>query len=246
MKLHILSDLHLEFRPYSPKKVEADVVVVAGDVDLGVKGVEWLLENFPDLPVVYVMGNHEYYGHSLSVLHKALDRAEGTNVHLLERESVWIKGVEFLGTTMWTDFNLYGKPHPSMVYASRNMSDFSMIRKSSFDQAPFSPEKSVELNKIAVQWLRENLLLPSGHKRVVVTHHAPSSQSVARRFQGDPLSPAFASNFDALVRRSDLWIHGHVHDPFDYTSCLARVVCNPLGYPHELDNGFKHDLVIEI
>ena len=41
MRLHILSDLHLEFSPYGDdlEPVQADVVVLAGDIHNGAKGV---------------------------------------------------------------------------------------------------------------------------------------------------------------------------------------------------------------
>jgi len=61
MKIRILSDLHLEFQQWSPPKADADVVVLAGDIDVGIRGVEWARRSFPSSPVVYVPGNHEFY-----------------------------------------------------------------------------------------------------------------------------------------------------------------------------------------
>lgn len=64
MKLLVLSDLHVEFAPFvpDPAAVEAaDVVVLAGDVSNGVKGIAWARQAFADKPVVYVVGNHEFY-----------------------------------------------------------------------------------------------------------------------------------------------------------------------------------------
>ena len=46
----------------------------------------------------------------------------------------------------------------------------------------------------------------------------------------------FASDLDNFIldnQNIKLWIHGHVHDPFDYKIGETRVVCNPLGYPRE-------------
>lgn len=62
MKIRILSDLHLEFQQWSPPKAAADIIVLAGDIDLGIHGVEWGRQSFPSSPVVYVPGNHEFYG----------------------------------------------------------------------------------------------------------------------------------------------------------------------------------------
>jgi predicted phosphodiesterase len=61
VKIRILSDLHLEFADISLPKVEADVVILAGDIDVEGNGLEWALNTFSDLPVLYVLGNHEYY-----------------------------------------------------------------------------------------------------------------------------------------------------------------------------------------
>jgi predicted phosphodiesterase len=62
MKIRILSDLHLEFRHWTPPEADADVIVLAGDIHVGIHGVEWARRSFPLNPVVYVPGNHEFYG----------------------------------------------------------------------------------------------------------------------------------------------------------------------------------------
>src|ERR1700752_2288598 len=111
MRVHILSDLHLEFAPFQPNNVDADVVVLAGDVHTGRNGIEWALKAFPDRPVIYVLGNHEFYGQKLQKLIKELQElADGTNIRLLENEQCSIGEVVFLGATLWTDFGLNGNP----------------------------------------------------------------------------------------------------------------------------------------
>jgi hypothetical protein len=40
-----------------------------------------------------------------------------------------------------------------------------------------------------------------------------------------------------LVEKSDLWIHGHVHDSADYGIGSTRVVSYPMGYPVQLPDG---------
>ena len=88
MRLHILSDLHLEFEPFTPPAVEADALILAGDVSTGRNGLKWALKSFPDRPVIYVLGNHEFYGQKVQKLTKELqEMAQGTNVHLLENQS---------------------------------------------------------------------------------------------------------------------------------------------------------------
>ena len=88
---------------------------------------------------------------------------------------------------------------------------------------------------------------PFDGKTVVVTHHAPSSQSVHPRYARDLLTPAFASNLEKLMDgdRAALWIHGHMHESFDYEIYDTRVVCNPRGYaPRALAPDFRPDLVV--
>ena len=72
MRVHIMSDLHLEFAPFQPYRVDADVIVLAGDVHTGENGIKWILQTFPDRPVIYVLGNHEFYGQKLQKLISSL------------------------------------------------------------------------------------------------------------------------------------------------------------------------------
>src|SRR5687768_7021553 len=109
MRISVLSDLHLEFAPYAPASVRADVIVLAGDIHVGVKGIQWAQSAFGDTPVIYVAGNHEYYRQSYpDHLKKMREAAEGTNVRFLENASTEIEGIVFLGCTLWTDFKLFG------------------------------------------------------------------------------------------------------------------------------------------
>src|SRR3984957_5632434 len=111
MRAHILSDLHLEFGFVEIPPAGADVVILAGDIDLGRKGRTWAREHFPGVPVIYVLGNHEFYRHSLPELTKTLRReTEGSHIHLLEDSAVEINGYTFLGCTLWTDFRLLWDP----------------------------------------------------------------------------------------------------------------------------------------
>ena len=129
MRLHVLSDLHLEFEPFTPPVVAAEAVILAGDVSTGRNGFKWALKTFPDRPVIYVLGNHEFYGQKLQKLIKELQElADGTNIHLLENGSCNIGDVVFLGATLWTDFALSGDPVMSEVVAQTRMNDFRRIR----------------------------------------------------------------------------------------------------------------------
>jgi hypothetical protein len=111
MRLRVFSDLHLEFERFDPPAVDADVVVLAGDIGTRTHGLTWALQTF-DVPVVYVPGNHEFYGGATPhLVHKLKAMAAGTHVHVLDEDAVVIGGVRFLGATMWTDFQLFGREH---------------------------------------------------------------------------------------------------------------------------------------
>lgn len=232
MKLHILSDLHLEFADLQVSYTDADVVVLAGDIHKGERGIEWARFAFPDQKIVFVAGNHEFYGkHRQDTIDKMRLAAKENDVHFLDDESVVIDGVRFLGATLWTDFLLFGPgERPWCMNDAQNvMNDFRVI---SDDGKVFSPTASARLHKTSLEWLTRELQTPFKGKTVVVTHHLPSFKSVAERFQKSAMSAAFASNLDHLMGedRACLWIHGHTHDTMDYEVMGTRVICNPRGY----------------
>lgn len=253
MKIRILSDLHLELSPWEPPKVDADVTVLAGDIHSHTHALDWIAQ-YIDGQVIYVPGNHEFYGAELHGIEAELKRKAPARVHVLDNESVEIDGVRFLGATLWTDYALYGAGDEmafAMREAKHSLLDHKCIRCA--PESRFTPLQAQALHREAVAWLTGELAKPHERKTVVVTHHLPSMQSVAGRFKGHVLSAAFASNLDHLVERADLWIHGHTHDNFDYRLGKCRVVCNPRGYVRERYEGtkienkaFKPELVIAL
>ena len=249
MKLYIISDFHLEFSSFTPPDVEADVVVLAGDVDVGTRGITWISETFGDTPVIYVLGNHEYYGHTFPDLCDEMkEKCEGTNISLLENSSVQIGDIEFLGCSLWTDFEFNQNSARDQVVAANSMADFSHIRFAA-EQRLLTPADTVEYHKKSLAFLEDTLEEETSLKRVVVTHHGPSAKSMHRRYQGSALNSAFYSRLDTLVERSGakLWIHGHTHDACRYFLGETEVICNPRGYPQEF--GYNHcdvGLVVEV
>jgi predicted phosphodiesterase len=235
MKLHILSDLHLNFQGMERPRSDADIVVLAGDIARPASAVEWAL-GF-EQPVVYVPGNHEFYGSSLAGVVRELQRlCAGTHVHVLDNQALHLNGVRFLGSTLWTDFRVAGDgAHRSraMAEAQRLMRDFSRVR---IGEGPsdriLSPQDTAELFAANVAWLDAQLAQPFAGPTVVVTHHAPSPQSIHPRFAQSLLNPCFVSDAERLLQggRAALWIHGHTHDSFDYRVDGTRVLCNPRGY----------------
>ena len=248
MRLLFLADLHLEFAPFTPPIENVDVVVLAGDIHVGVKGIQWAVDTFGDTPVIYIAGNHEYYRESFpDHLDKMREAAKGTNVRLLENDAIEIGGVTFLGCTLWTGFNLYGDVKRAMSEAETSMNDYHVIQLGQTGLR-LRPEDTLSLHKKSVQWLKKTLKTQAGKPMVVVTHHAPSLQSVADQYKQDLVSAAFASPLDSLVAgsKAKLWLHGHVHHACDYRIGDTRVLCNPRGYPNEAGNGFDPNLIVEL
>lgn len=249
MKLLVLSDLHLEFEPLTPPAIEADVVVLPGDIWLKDNGIRWARETWPDKPIVYVAGNHEFYHTERTSMLETLRRsAREADIHFLEDDAVVINDVRFLGCSLWSDFELFGsdKKNKCMTEGGYRLSDFRVINEGS---NPFAPEDSVRLFNESSAWLSSKLDESHEGKTVVVTHHLPSKRSVAPQYKEDMLSACFASNLDRLLGRSELWIHGHTHTNFDYIADGTRVVCNPRGYVrhgHAENSEFNASLVIEL
>ncbi|HEX8693913.1 MAG TPA: metallophosphoesterase [Longimicrobium sp.] len=247
MKLHVLSDLHTEFAPFDPPHTDADVLVLAGDVGTGTKGLALAREWARGRPVLYVAGNHEYYRDAIPKLGERLAaEAKGSGVHFLENRAVELGGARFLGCTLWTDFDLYGDRMYCAAQARAAMNDFRLIRKSP-EFRRFHPGDARSLNLQSVRWLREVLEMPFAGPTVVVTHHAPSLRSVNPAYRDHPVTAAYASDLEWMLDGSAaLWIHGHTHYCVDYELGGTRVLSNQRGYPDEPVAGFDPALVVEV
>lgn len=237
MKLNILSDLHLSCGALDIPRTDADVVILAGDIARPREAVAWA-RGF-DRPVLYVPGNHEFYGGSLSGTLRELRRlCAGSHIQLLDGDEVFIGGVRFLGTTLWTDFGLFGQGgqrSQAMQEAQKFIRDFQKIQVSDLPGQLFTPDDCAALCLANASWLEQRLAVAHTGPTVVITHHAPSRQSIHPRFAGSALNACFVSDLDRLtdIGRAQLWIHGHTHDSFDYRIEGTRVVCNPRGYSRD-------------
>lgn len=254
VKLLILSDLHLDrghgfIRPVGD---DADVVVLAGDIHVGIKGIAWARRIFKDKPIVYVAGNHEFYGYRWDKLNEQL-RAEGRHhdVHFLENGEVTLFGLRFLGATLWTDFKFFGeeKKALAMNMVHRSLYDYRVIARDANGHA-IVPTDTLDRHRTSFQWLKERLAKADKAKTIVVTHHYPCPLSTDPQWANDIVTAGFGSNLDELIGKSAMWIHGHTHTCFDYMHKGTRIVCNPKGYewmdrPPE-NPKFNPKLVLEI
>jgi hypothetical protein len=246
VKVHLVSDLHAGFRAFELPETDADVLVLAGDIDVGLRGMELAKGWSARIPVIYVAGNHEYYGEAIPKHTARLAAAaEGSRVFFLENRAVEIEGVRFLGCTLWTDFDLFGARLAAMAAAQQVMNDFRKVRVSP-EYRRLRPRDLEALHATSLRWLVARLDESFAGPTVVVTHHAPSLRSCKPELRTDQVTAAFASDLEWLLDgRATLWLHGHTHYCCDYEARGTRVVANQRGYPGE-DTGFQPQCFLEL
>lgn len=253
MRIGIYSDLHLEFENHqSSLKLtdDADVRVLAGDIGTRGRWINWVLAQ-GDMPTLVVPGNHEFYHEAFPAHLRALKAAfAGSPVQVLDNEAVTIDDVHFLGTTLWSDYRLYGEHlrDQAMNLAHQQLTDFRVIRLSGDDRT-FTPSDAARFFTKAIGWLERELVSLEPRRTVVITHHAPSIRSIEPKYAGTALNVAFASNLEPLITRHQpaLWAHGHVHCSQDYHIGDTRVVCNPRGYAGiELNPQFQNPYIVKL
>ena len=184
--------------------------------------------------VVYVMGNHEFYH---GKFHKFIDVmrqeiADIPNFYLLERDSITLDGVKFVGGTLWTDAN---RGDPLTHHALKDlMNDYRLIRNDAAGYTALRVSHTVTRHVQTLGYFQFVLDENKDKKCVVVSHHAPTFLSIHDNYKdSDLMNGGYASDLsDFILDRPQikLWIHGHTHNPFDYLVGDTRVVCNPRGY----------------
>lgn len=259
MQIRLLSDLHRERGPFTYVDNGEDVIVLAGDISNGTEGIEWA-KTIPK-PVVYVAGNHDHWGCDLLDNIEAMRAAAaGSNVYFLECDEAVIEvngeSVRFLGTTLWTDYceaylvkhgqHLEDERQRQMMYfAHKSMNDFMRI---TYAKKPLTAKILLEIHRKSRAWLDSKIKDRFNGKTIVVTHHAPSYQSLihANDVKADDLSliiqsdrrpddrhervASYASDLEDLAKKVDFWLHGHIHSPMMYNINRCIVAVNPRGY----------------
>lgn len=247
MKIQIVSDVHLETSSKTKLEVltEADVLVLAGDIHTKPKSLRKFFNRILKqqvLPIVYVLGNHEYY---YSTFPDVLETyrtvcTEFEQVHLLEKETFEFEGVQFLGTTLWSDLS---NPIDALAVQT-GITDFKYdksvhtpIIQVGDSHACMSPFVWTREHMRCREWLEEALANRNPRKpTVVVTHFVPSKVLRPPRFLGSVLAGAYESEMTDLMAKyePELWVYGHNHGPrVDRMIYDTRVVCNQKGYYHE-------------
>lgn len=264
MKLLVLSDLHLENNTSLEIQRDAvraaDVIVLAGDIHPAPDGIVWARHVFGDKPIVYIAGNHEFFGCEFeAALVMLRQSAKENDVHFLENDAVTIKGVRFLGCTFWTDFEFYGVDVKErlMTRAEVCWPDYiGRIESRRSITGRLLPELTIQQHWKSRTWLQEQLSLGDRSKTVVVTHHYPNQKSTSPKYVNDEMNVVFGSHVpDELVTQAGLWIHGHSHSSADYRigegKHYTRIIANPKGYEnwsndlenYRFDSGFMVELL---
>lgn len=234
-----MSDLHQEFARSQQAQsfVDSldtegvDVLILAGDISGGssvYEHVNAIARRFQDAQILWVKGNHEYYGNGRRKLQQMCTRLteEHEHLHVLDNNVVTINNQRFLGTTLWYEPNVFVR------MMQESWSDFRAIKSLS-------------------HWLRGayqagrdflNAELQAGD--VLITHMLPSPYCVSPRWVGSSTNPFFVTNVHDLIveRKPAICVHGHTHDSRDLMIGSTRIVCNPRGYVnHELNEEFDPD-----
>ncbi len=244
MQIEIVSDIHLtcdkdhgvDYLTSLIPEDETRVLVLAGDV--GESGwwlrakqyLDILCSNYPH--VLYVAGNHDYYGTTLPEGDKRFRELDNLieNFHFVEREIFELDGKKFAGCSLWF------REDPKSFLYERWMCDFREIHD--FKPAVY------DRNEESVEFLKYDVPEDTD---VVVTHHMPSQLSVHKKYAGDPCNRFFLCSVDDVILdlQPKLWVHGHTHFSCDYHMGATRVVCNPRGYPGE-NSGPYAPVIVEI
>lgn len=263
-----MSDLHLELDvDFDIPHLATDqdtVLILAGDIGYAKKKytyVDFIDRVSPRFKaVVYVLGNHDYWGSNLLSAPTKIwnELVDYDNVHVLENETVVIDGVAFIGATLWTNMNNHDVM--TLEQARLTMNDYKKVRHG----PPSEPWKwKLTPSHTVSQFIKSRNYIFSeivkqkndGNQVVVVTHHAPSFKSVELNRKGDLLNGAYVSELfydidDLQDKQPFAWIHGHLHESFDYMLSDTRVICNPYGYktedPKDLNCNFESTKVVSV
>lgn len=249
MKIALASDIHLEFGDIALINDQAaDVLILSGDIcvvrDL-IKAQLMVQDFFTNCcrqfsDVIYVMGNHEHYHGDFAKSHAqaqaVFDELELTNLHLLEKSTVTIGDITFVGGTLWTDCNRGDQM--TMWHASHGMNDYRTVTNTRSGKAGGAwrllPEHTVEDHLRMLDYIRIVVENKPDQRFVVVGHHAPSAKSVDAIYKHDTvMNGNFYSDLEQFILdrpQIRLWTHGHMHNASDYQIGETRVVCNPRGY----------------
>lgn len=240
---------------------EDTCLVIAGDIwyerrfltKFYADGESWLAKVAKRFKyVIFVLGNHDYW--DTNVLYEPTKikeelKAQGiTNAFLLEKDAITLENVKFVGGTLWTDFKR-GDPLV-MGTAPSMMNDYRFMRYGAA-YGKCHPNHLYEIFMNTKKFIFENVKREGDQYVFVVTHMAPSWNSIAPHFRAEIMSNyLYFSDLEKRIAADgkdiDFWAHGHIHWPADYLLGKTRVLCNPRGYAMEAMPDFNPNFRIEL
>ena len=245
MKVQYVSDLHLEFNPnHYIDMPGGDVLILAGDVCVAANWDDGYLSFFEQCvskynKVFYVLGNHEFYGSAqFDQVEPFLRAVLPEGVTLLSNQSEYYNGVHFCGATMWTDF--HGNKE-EMAHAGQYMNDYRQC-------GDFTPERSLQENQNTIEWFSQCVPTLKKGPIVMISHHAPSVQSVHGRYLES--KAAYSNQLEYFIETHPQithWISGHIHHNNDYMIGKCNCLSNPRGYEGmEMNESFNQTFEFEV
>lgn len=261
------SDLHLHFGGFDKLKIEdissedATVCILAGDIfevaELKKKNnTSKNVRNFlGDLnsryeKIFWVLGNHEHYDndfrHTAKNLKDRLKEFGFDNFVVLDKETYIHNGFEFFGATMWTSMR---QSNPIVMnMAQQFMNDYDEIWTNREYKEKLLPEHTCAEYMRTHKELRYFASKETENQKVVITHMAPSQQSISPYYKTSATNDLYYEELSNLIYGSNIhaWFHGHIHDPVIYAIGETLVQSNPRGYfGHEADAySWKFDRIV--
>jgi Icc-related predicted phosphoesterase len=261
LKISLCSDLHLEF-DYQ-ELPGGEVLILAGDIaeTRSIRKDHHSTKLVQDTPntvyrcseffkwecakyekVFYVLGNHEHYHGRFDKTHNELRALMPANVTVLEDQVEEYRGVMFMGSTLWTDLNK--NDNLTAFHLKQCMNDYKVIQNHYVTRDVYhklTPEHTAGVHRKTRQYFELMLKEHRNKPFVVITHHAPTYESISEKYKYDYLmNGGYASDLSDLILDNEnikFWVHGHIHDAVDYVVGSTRVLSNPRGYSGHEDLG---------
>lgn len=238
MRYCYFSDPHCNADPtWFPHIQESvDLILCAGDIHIDFYQSVLFLQRLHDVyrvPVIAVLGNHDYEAYSIQHIHAAIrhHNQQHTGVTILENDSFIYGDTTIFGATLWSNFGLYGEQERYFAeQAAKNLGDFHHIQ---YDNGALTPHKVRELCHVSTEWLHQAIQTSSSAHKILLTHFSPHPAAIAPEYGTQAVNAYFANNLPQLYGYVDTVIHGHTHHSMDFVLPHGtRVLCNARGHRH--------------